>query len=120
MCRGGPTYHTPLEKGGGMAEGYAGGVLSAVLHLGQKPPVSSADSPLFKGAFFALRGGSGGTGHVSVKPQHAGRGLGPRRLSQGRISSTRRAGEGAGPYGEAGDASLLPAGGHRGRSPLYN
>ena len=51
MCRGGPTYHTPLEKGGGMAEGYAGGFLSAVLHLGQKPPVSSADSPLFKGAF---------------------------------------------------------------------
>ena len=38
-----------------MAEGYAGGFLSAVLHLGQKPPVSSADSPLFKGAFFALR-----------------------------------------------------------------
>ena len=34
-----------------MAEGYAGGFLSAVLHLGQKPPVSSADSPLFKGAF---------------------------------------------------------------------
>ena len=50
-----PTYHTPLEKGGGMAEGHAGGFLSVVLHLGQKPPVSSADSPLFKGAFFALR-----------------------------------------------------------------
>ena len=46
---------TPLEKGGGMAKGYAGGFLSAVLHLGQKPPVSFADSPLFKGAFFALR-----------------------------------------------------------------
>ena len=39
-----------------MAEGYAGGFLSAVLHLGQKPPVSSADSPLFKGAF-SLCGG---------------------------------------------------------------
>ena len=50
-----PTYHTPLEKGGGMAEGYAGGFLFSTPHPGQKPPVSSADSPLFKGAFFVRR-----------------------------------------------------------------
>ena len=47
---------TPLKRGEAWPQDMPGGSFTGQ-HPGEKPSVSSADSPLFKGAFFARRGG---------------------------------------------------------------